>query len=444
MDAENNASKVKSTMNIRKPSESKSKKVVVGVTGKLDSIVAAYLLKKQGFEVICLGIQFYSKEKEAAFTDRLYRENEDLYDDPEDIGPAPFIGVSVIENLTRVKSICEKVGLSFFAVDATGEYQHMITDKMTAAILGGIGFSPKVVVTKLIFDILLQKAEKLNADYISTGHYAKVVKNQMTKSFNIYVANDTLNDQSKDFCLLNQKILSKIILPFSEMRKVEVNKIGNQILKINFLMTDDEDFDFYSRYGLAKFVKERTPLSMLKEGVVLDRRSDTVLTDHDGIHNFHYGQGALKSKAGLPFDKSLTIIDIVYGNGTVVAGLEEDVTVKLIVLRNVQFQGEIDKTKPQSIYLNIDRVEGVVRGTMYFNNNSNVYVELDETYYGVLVKGEFAAFYNKPGLSGRLIGGGEIVSSGEVDNGQFVRLPNYDDYPQDDQGNTIDIYKFKF
>jgi tRNA-specific 2-thiouridylase len=400
------------------------------------------LLKKQGFDVICIGIQFYSKEKEKMIADR-YNRHQDFELDPEVREPAPFIGISVIDNLNEVKSICDKIGLTFYAVDASGEYQNLITDKLVAAKIGGMSFSPSVYVTKLIFEILLQKCQKLKADHIASGHYAKVLKNQATKSFNIFVANDVLHDQSKDFCILDQKILSKIILPFSEMRRVEVEKIGKQILGLKFIESVDKNFDLLSHQKMPQFTLERSPEVMIKEGAVLDLRSDTVITDHEGIHNFYYGMNDLKTKSGLPLDKSMAVLDIVYSTGSVVAGVLSDMKVQMVILKDVILQGELDITKPVDIYLKVNNSEDLLRGTVFFNNNSFCYIELEEEYHGLIIKGEYVAFYNKKGVSGRLMGGGEVLKAGLIDNGEFLKLPKYDEFADDEPEVLVDIYKFK-
>ena len=353
------------------------------------------------------------------------------------------MGVSIINNLNNVKNICDKIGLTFYAVDASGEYQDQITDRIIAANIGGISFSPKIVVTKLIFEILYEKCKKFNASYISTGHYAKVVKNQKTKSYNVFVANDVVYDQSHELSQLSQEVLSKVLLPFSEMRRIEVEKIGNQILNLNFVPSDNASVDIFTHEKMPQFTQERAPESMIKEGAVLDIRTENIITDHEGVHHFHYGMKDLKTKNGIALEKNIAILDIIYGNGTIQAGELEDIKVKIIVLRECLFQGEIDTTTPIEVYIKLKGEEGLFKGTLFFNNNTFCHIELDSIYNGLIIRGQYITFYNKKGVSGRLIGGGEVLKAGEIINGSFEKLPKYDDYG-DDIEVPVDVYRFKF
>jgi tRNA-specific 2-thiouridylase len=228
------------------------------------------------------------------------------------------------------------------------------------------------------------------------------------------------------------------------MRKVEVGKIGSQILNLNFIENKETNLDIMCNPLIARFTEERAPYVMMKEGVIIDQRQDKVITDHDGIHRYYHGQNDLKTKGGLPVEKSMTVLEINYGNGTIIAGEKNDLRVKIIILKEVQFQGLIDSTKPFGVSLKCKGKDTLLRGTLYFNNNSYCHIVLDEIQNDLFVRGDYIAFYNKPGVSGRLIGGGEVLKAGEIENGIFHHLPRYEDDDDKELENVVDIYQLKF
>lgn len=227
------------------------------------------------------------------------------------------------------------------------------------------------------------------------------------------------------------------------MRRVEVEKIGHQILNLKFIESNEKSEDLFSHKDMPQFTHERSPESMIKEGALLDIRTETIITDHEGVHHFHYGMKDLKTKNGIALDKNMAILDIIYGNGTIQAGELEDVKVKTIVLRDCLFQGEIDKTTPIEVYVKIKTDKELFKGTLFFNNNTFCHIVLEDIFQGLIIRGQYLTFYNKKGVSGRLIGGGEVLKAGEIKNGAFEKLPKYDDYGEEHEV-PIDVYRFKF
>ena len=162
----------------------KKQKILVAMTGRIDSTIAAYLLKKQGHDVIGIGIVFGRSPSEQ-------EENK---------SKAEFVGVYQLNDVDSVKKICQQIDIPFYAVDATKKYQARITDQLVGARVGGLLFSPKVHCNKLIFETLIEKMEKLGADAIASGHYSKVIKNLMV--ITMYMLLMMLN-RIKATCSLN-------------------------------------------------------------------------------------------------------------------------------------------------------------------------------------------------------------------------------------------------
>ncbi|MDC0255989.1 hypothetical protein OAK75_13915, partial [Bacteriovoracales bacterium] len=158
-------------------SKKKKQKIVIGMTGGVDSTVAAYLLKKQGFDPIGISFNFYQEDA-----------GKSLQGDS--------LASCQIVDLGRVQNICETIEIPFYGVNAADIYKEKILDRVLTARLSGIAFTPCVYCNVLKFDLLLEKAKKLGVEMIATGHYAKVVKNIKTGKFMLISANDKENDQS--------------------------------------------------------------------------------------------------------------------------------------------------------------------------------------------------------------------------------------------------------
>ncbi len=412
----------------------KGMKIVCGFNGNMDSVVAAYLLKRQGFDVIGLGITFSSK----ASTDLPQRYDEN----GEPIDLAPFQGIYNIGDLEEVKKLADALGILFYAVDASMEYQDRVTDFVVGSRVGGRSFSPKVNASSLIFSVLKKKADVLGAQFISTGHYAKIVRNQSTNTSNIFVSHDLDNDQSYLLSNLHEDILAHVKLPLSDMRKAEVEKIGKE-LKLQYLEHENKKA-FMDREGLGSFIADRMPPKMIKTGHVIDYRNDAFLGEHGGIHNFSLGRKNIKNPGGPLIDKNYMVIGFKYGAGTVYVGMEEDLEYDMILLTNVYCPDGTDLSRALEVYIKTREKAKATPGYIYFLNNGYAKIEFKQKFKGMIPQGEYVAFYNNSGTTGKVIGSGVVRSCGHIDNGTWKSFPKKKDDIEDEDREVIDIYKFKF
>lgn len=414
--------------------QTKGQKIVCGFNGSLDSVVAAYLLKRQGFQVIGLGITFSSKAAETLR--KRYDENG------EEIPPAPFEGIYNLEGFDPVKELADSLGITFYAVDASIEYKDRVTDYVVAARAGGRSFSPKVNATSLIFEVLAKKASVLGAQYIATGHYSKIVKNQASQTSHIFVSHDLDHDQSYLLSGLKEEILSMVRLPLSDMRKAEVQKIGKG-LKLSFL-EESNIRPLMERRSLGHFVADRMPPKMFKTGHIIDYRNDAFLGEHSGIHEFSLGSKSIKNNSGSLIDKNYMVIGFKYTAGTVYVGMEEDLEYDLLLLTEVYYPIGTDTSRPLEVYVKTREKSEIQPAYLYFLNNGHAKIEFKERFVGLIPQGEYVAFYNRPGTTGRIIGCGTVRTCGHIDNGKFKSFPKKKDEIEDEESEVIDIYKFKF
>ena len=222
------------------------KKVIVGLSGGVDSSVSALLLKQQGYEVIGL------------FMKNWHDESVTISDE------CPWL-----DDSNDAMLIAEKLGIPFQTVDLSKEYQSRIIDYMFKEYENGRTPNPDVLCNREIkFDIFLDIALNLGADYIATGHYCQIDKiNKDNKEiYRLLAGFDDNKDQSYFLCQLNQKQLAKAIFPIGHLTKSQVRDIAKKNNLITANKKDSQGLCFIGKVKLPDFLKQRlTP----KKGKVI-------------------------------------------------------------------------------------------------------------------------------------------------------------------------------
>ena len=222
------------------------KKVIVGLSGGVDSSVSALLLKQQGYEVIGL------------FMKNWHDETVTISDE------CPWL-----DDSNDAMLIAEKLGIPFQTVDLSKEYHSRIIDYMFNEYENGRTPNPDVLCNREIkFDVFLEIALGLGADYIATGHYCQVNKiNKDDKEiYRLIAGADEKKDQSYFLCQLNQKQLSKAIFPIGHLTKADVRNIAKKNDLITAEKKDSQGLCFVGKVKLPDFLKQRlTP----KKGKVI-------------------------------------------------------------------------------------------------------------------------------------------------------------------------------
>ena len=222
------------------------KKVIVGLSGGVDSSVSALLLKQQGYEVIGL------------FMKNWHDESVTISDE------CPWL-----DDSNDAMLIAEKLGIPFQTVDLSIEYQSRIIDYMFKEYENGRTPNPDVLCNREIkFDIFLDIALNLGADYIATGHYCQIDKiNKDNKEiYRLLAGFDDNKDQSYFLCQLNQKQLAKAIFPIGHLTKSQVRDIAKKNNLITANKKDSQGLCFIGKVKLPDFLKQRlTP----KKGKVI-------------------------------------------------------------------------------------------------------------------------------------------------------------------------------
>lgn len=233
-------------------------KIVVGLSGGVDSSVAALLLKQQGHDVIGL---FMRNWNDAAVT---------LEDE------CPWI-----DDSRDAMMVAEQIGIPFQIIDLSEEYKKRIVDYMFAEYEAGRTPNPDVLCNREIkFDVFLKNALKLGADYVATGHYARreEVESNGRKIYRLLSGLDQSKDQSYFLCQLNQQQLSKSLFPIGNLQKSEVRKIATEAGLVTSSKKDSQGLCFVGKVSLPEFLQQK--LSVKPGKVVLIDENSPVLDEH--------------------------------------------------------------------------------------------------------------------------------------------------------------------
>ena len=227
-------------------------RIVVGLSGGVDSSVAAYLLKQQGHEVIGL---FMRNWNDASVT---------LEDE------CPWV-----EDSNDALLVAQKLGIPFQVIDMSELYKERIVDYMFAEYEKGRTPNPDILCNREVkFDVFLQTALSLGADKVATGHYARVssfVDERGKEIYQLLAGKDNNKDQSYFLCQLNQNQLSKALFPIGELIKPEVREIAREIGLVTADKKDSQGLCFIGKVSLPTFLQQQL---IPKEGEIVEIFSD--------------------------------------------------------------------------------------------------------------------------------------------------------------------------
>ncbi len=232
-------------------------KVVVGLSGGVDSSVAAHLLKEEGHEVIAL------------FMRNWHDETVTLHDE------CPWV-----EDSNDAMLVAEKLGIPFQVIDLSKEYKERIVDYMFAEYQAGRTPNPDVLCNREIkFDTFLKTALSLGADFVATGHYCQrdVIKKDGKEIYRLLAGKDVNKDQSYFLCQLSQEQLSKALFPIGHLTKPQVREIAHEQDLLTADKKDSQGLCFIGKVSLPTFLQQKLAP---KKGEIIELPDDENLWQH--------------------------------------------------------------------------------------------------------------------------------------------------------------------
>lgn len=302
------------------------KRVVVGLSGGVDSSVAAYLLKKQGYDVIGMFMKNW-------------------HDDSVTISKeCPWL-----DDSNDAMIVAQHLGIPFQAIDLSKEYKERIVDYMFAEYQAGRTPNPDVLCNREIkFDIFLNTAIKLGADFVATGHYARRAETTANGKtvYQLLAGKDPNKDQSYFLCQLKQEQLEKALFPVGELLKPEVRAIAREAGLSTAEKKDSQGLCFVGKVHLPEFLQQRLEpkkgkvveiaaaaktfqngfsdddLVGLSKPYRLEMEFGEVVGDHNGAHFYTIGQRRGLNIGG--YEKPLFVIGTDTTKNVIYTGMGED------------------------------------------------------------------------------------------------------------------------
>ena len=369
---------VKKTNSLGFEKQPKDTKVIVAMSGGVDSSTVAGLMKKEGYNVAGVTLKLYDDVKSQKAS-RQCCAGQDVLD---------------------AKRVAQKLNIDHKILYYQKKFKKDVIDSFIDSYATGETPIPCVQCNRTVkFRDLYAYARKLNIDALITGHYVNRI--QKNGNAEMYRAADLIRDQSYFLFTTTQEQLNFLRFPLGLMQKNETRKIASE-LNLNVAdKPDSQDICFVPNGNYASVIKKYKPESF-KEGNILDIKGN-IIGKHDGIINFTIGQ---RKGIGIAHTEPLYVININAKENEVIVGNREAITIKRIYLRDINLLSDVKKLN-NNLFVKVRSTGRLIKAIVNFEKNESE-VNLEENETGIS-PGQACVFYSKNKFGDKVLGGGWIT-----------------------------------
>lgn len=353
-----------------------NKKVMIGMSGGVDSSVAAFLLQKESFEVIGATMKLYNNEDIDFVSEKTCCSLDDVLD---------------------AKSVCARLGIRHYTLNMTDDFKKKVIERFISAYQNGFTPNPCIDCNRYMkFSKMLHKAQELDIDYVATGHYARIEK--QGDRYILKKAVDLSKDQSYVLYSLTQEQLKVTKFPLGNYTKQQVREIAEENGFINARKHESQDICFVPDGDYSKFIEYYTGKTY-PCGDFVDMNGKR-LGEHKGIIRYTIGQ---RRGLGLALPASMYVVEKDVDNNKVILGFNDDLFKKEVNVKNISFTACDGLDKPERLCAKIRYNQKEQPATVTQTDENHLKIVFDEPQRAI-TKGQAAVLYD----GDTVVGGGTI------------------------------------
>ena len=353
-----------------------NKKVMIGMSGGVDSSVAAFLLQKESFEVIGATMKLYNNEDIDFVSEKTCCSLDDVLD---------------------AKSVCARLGIRHYTLNMTDDFKKEVIERFISAYQNGFTPNPCIDCNRYMkFSKMLHKAQELDIDYVATGHYARIEK--QGDRYILKKAVDLSKDQSYVLYSLTQEQLKVTKFPLGNYTKQQVREIAEENGFVNAQKHESQDICFVPDGDYSKFIEYYTGKTY-PCGDFVDMNGKR-LGEHKGIIRYTIGQ---RRGLGLALPASMYVVEKDVDNNKVILGFNDDLFKKEVNVKNISFTACDGLDKPERLCAKIRYNQKEQPATVTQTDENHLKIVFDEPQRAI-TKGQAAVLYD----GDTVVGGGTI------------------------------------